>query len=430
VGEKRGEKTYLLDQVIWKSKPDHESSTHFQRRWASERHMADIDALKRLQGRFRRMPTDLYATKITENNTPTELGVLFGPAEGIRVENGPWLVSGHSKYPELREEFLRCAKIAALHAGYQGNTPITYWLNRICPNNESSDPTLDLRRASADQCEILIIEAENPAGRTNVDVELQTTAQKPCSAGESGSPERLAREMGTKKRRIEEHKPETKQPEAAPAILWNQRGLFLNETARIPEVNKQLWGTLLNSILPLYQKLGTVDRIRGVLQKDHYADKQFPPEVRDALDGWAHKNGYSDEWFKNVGAIQLYYWSVEPNSRDRKWIFIPSQVFSGVQDGVLTPARFDFFADWTPFQGETWSTFAKKAREEFEAQLANYRDKWFNINPSLKLLRVHKGYKELAKYQAAILPGPIDETTWQQIRRASKQLRVTLRQKP
>jgi hypothetical protein len=73
--------------------------------------MADIDALKRLQARFRAMPVDLYATKITGNDTSTELGVLSGPVEEIRVENGPWLLSGYSKLPGLREGFLFCAEL-------------------------------------------------------------------------------------------------------------------------------------------------------------------------------------------------------------------------------------------------------------------------------------------------------------------------------
>jgi hypothetical protein len=61
-----------IDCLIWKSDWDQEHPRRSQPGELARDNVADIEALKRLQARFRRMPADLYATKITEKNTSTE----------------------------------------------------------------------------------------------------------------------------------------------------------------------------------------------------------------------------------------------------------------------------------------------------------------------------------------------------------------------
>jgi HSP20 family protein len=54
----------------------------------------------------------------------------------LPIENGPWYISHHSKYPLLRPQFLSLAEAAAVVAGYRGHKPVTYWLNLICSENK------------------------------------------------------------------------------------------------------------------------------------------------------------------------------------------------------------------------------------------------------------------------------------------------------
>ncbi len=174
---------------------------------AVRRDTADVSEIRRLQARFDRMPADLWATQITGDPWDEPENVISGAFAEIRVENGPWHLSCHSKFPDLSEEFKLCARIGAHMAGYSGNSPVTHWLNRICPKDQSRYPHLDLRRASADECEMLIIQVESTARAIGFNVEWPSVAQKIRSLRvECGfSQEDLAEEMKIEKRRIQEH---------------------------------------------------------------------------------------------------------------------------------------------------------------------------------------------------------------------------------
>jgi hypothetical protein len=211
-----------------------------------------------------------------------------------------------------------------------------------------------------------------------------------------------------------------------PAILWLERKLFLNNSVfRDPKID--LWASL-KKLLPLYQELGTADRISAVLSEDWYESDLFPREVREALDVWANRHGYSDGWFKNVGAIQLYFWTLDQESLQSDLIHVPSIAHSGLDDGVPPPASFTFkLLEWRPYTGEPWHQFTKRAHKEFEVHLREYRSACMELCPVLAHLHGYSHYRELAQFQAGLLRRNLEDAARKRITRTAKRLRLTLR---
>lgn len=215
----------------------------------------------------------------------------------------------------------------------------------------------------------------------------------------------------------------------APALLWLERHLFLNRTARVPEV--KLWSSL-KDVLPLYQELRVADVIGGLPNENWYEHELFPFEARSALDSWASQNGYSDYWFKNVGAIQLYFWTLDPESLESGIVHVPSIGHSGLREGVPPPVSFRFhmqWRPWNPYTGEQWQEFARRAKEDFKVYLESYHQECLEACPSLAWLRGYAFYDEVAKYQAGLLPRKLDEASFKRITRTARRIGLTLRKR-
>jgi hypothetical protein len=241
------------------------------------------------------------------------------------------------------------------------------------------------------------------------------------------------------------------------AILWLERQAFISVTARMEDL--KLWSRL-RSLLSTFESL-------GLSQNPKWSDWSDPDWQQAAADGmgapidsWAEMNGYCDAWIKEVGLYQLYRWSRESQ-------FCPTTDISASVRAVLSddeiqaitaelidlktrrsgldpietivipgstpvdglPGPFTLLAcGWRPQHGQSWEDFAKGVRSQVtKSALATYKNECLSACPELAHLRGYAHYADLAKFQAGLLIGKIDETTLKRIKRTAQKLGVTLR---
>lgn len=138
--------------------------------------LTKVEKLEKLQKQFESLEEDLLVSRIAEKSLPADFpsdqaAKILSEFSKIQVDSGPFYLAVfskntetdirrvHSKNAKIHSSFLLYAETAARLAGYQGDSPATYWLNRIIPQGQAE--RLDLRDASANECQRLINEAGN-----------------------------------------------------------------------------------------------------------------------------------------------------------------------------------------------------------------------------------------------------------------------------
>lgn len=192
--------------------------------------MTKIENLESLQKKFISLDEDLLVIRIAERCLPADFpagqaGETLSDSK-IQVENGPFFIvvfsknietdkcKVHSKNARIRGQFLLFAQTGARLAGYTGENPATYWLDRIYPEGQADGLSLDLREASADECQRLINEARNGSDEVEEESALPPIAQNIKRLREECclTQEQLADKVGVDKRRIQEHESGKKTP--------------------------------------------------------------------------------------------------------------------------------------------------------------------------------------------------------------------------
>lgn len=193
--------------------------------------LTKVEKLEKLQGQFESLEEDLLVSRIAEKSLPADFPSdqaveIISEFSKIQVDSGPFYLTVfsknletdtwriHSKNAKIRDTFLLYAETAARLAGYQGDSPATHWLDRIYPEGQADGSSLDLREASADECQRLINEVRNGSDEVEEESALPLVAQNIKRLREECclTQEQLADKVGVDKRRIQEHESGKKTP--------------------------------------------------------------------------------------------------------------------------------------------------------------------------------------------------------------------------
>jgi hypothetical protein len=145
------------------------------------------------------------------------------------------------------------------------------------------------------------------------------------------------------------------------------------------------------------------------------------------------KKKYGDvhlkDHFPEVVITELEEWGlIFPESDWTQLVLMPppAKAYSLAEAGL--PFEFEGpHLRWKPQFGQSWKEFTEDFRAKSEQLLAQYKEDSLNLQPSLAHLRGYAHYAELAKFQARLLIGSVDEAALKRIRRTAQRLQVTLR---